>query len=161
MPTNRGSDRRIWMHDFHRLERVARSAYVSGLPVAGSLLSQLKQAVRHESDRPPSELVTLNSWVTFRLGHEDKTTECRLLVSPDDDFSHEANLSVLSPLGAALIGAEVGQSISYLDLEGVSRQATVQAVGVPNRDYRIEIEVGLCTLIILAAWSGLALRFAS
>lgn len=149
------------MHDFYRMERVARSAYLSRLPVAGSLLSKLKEAVRLESERPPSELVTLNSWVTFNLSHENNTTECRLLVSPDDVFSHETNLSVLSPLGAALIGAEVGHSISYADLEGVSRQATVQAVGVPNRDYRIEVEVGLCTIIILAAWSGLALRFAS
>lgn len=158
---NVAPDRRIWIHDFHRIERIARSGSVAGLPVARLLLSELKRAIRHKSDRPPTEVVTLNNWVTFRVGGNENTKECRLLVSPDDVFDSEVHLSVLSPLGAALVGMEVGSSISYVDLEGEPHLANVEAVGPDNFIGRKGIEVGLCTIVLLAAWLALALYFQS
>lgn len=44
--------RRIWTRDFHRLERLAGTADPAGLPVARRLLSELKYAIRLDSDRP-------------------------------------------------------------------------------------------------------------
>jgi transcription elongation GreA/GreB family factor len=71
------SDRRVWEKDFCQLERIARSAHVAGLPVARSLLTELKKANRLVSDRAPTDVVTLNNWVTFR--DEENNTERRLL----------------------------------------------------------------------------------
>lgn len=155
MPTiNSTSDRRVWAHDFRQLERVARSAHVAGLPVARFLLTELKRATRLESDRPPTDVVTLNNWVTFR--DEENNTERRLLVFPKDFQDFDVHLSVLSPLGAALVGMQIGCSVSYVDLEGASRLAIIEAVGTDNFLRKKGLEVGLCTMALLTAWLGLA-----
>jgi regulator of nucleoside diphosphate kinase len=160
--TNRSApDRRIWTHDFHRLEQLARSAHVAGLPVARFLLSELNRAIRYDSDRPPAGVVTLNNWVKFRISGDENRTECRLLVAPEEVLNFEVHLSVLSPLGAALVGLEVGSRISYVDLEGEPRLATVEAIGADNFMGRKGLEVGLCTILLLATWLALAFYFRS
>lgn len=155
MPTiNNTFDRRVWAHDSRQLERIARSAHVAGLPVARFLLTELKRANRLESDRPPTDVVTLNNWVMFR--DEENNTERRLLVVPKDFRDFDVHLSILSPLGAALIGMQTGSSVPYVDLEGASRLATVEAVGADNFLKRKGLEVGLCTMALLTAWLALA-----
>jgi regulator of nucleoside diphosphate kinase len=154
--TDNTSDRRVWENDFRQLERIARSAHVAGLPVARSLLRELKRANRLVSDRPPTDLVILNSWVTFR--DEENNTERRLLVFPKDCQNFEVHLSVLSPLGAALVGMPIGSSVSYVDLEGASRLAIIEAVGADNLLRKKGLEVGLCTLALLTAWLALAFQ---
>jgi hypothetical protein len=51
---------------------------------------------------------------------------------------------------------QVGSSISYVDLEGEPQLATVEAIGADNFIGRKGIEVGLCTIVLLAAWLALA-----
>ncbi|MDO8293305.1 MAG: GreA/GreB family elongation factor [Gallionella sp.] len=148
------SDRRVWEKDFRQLERIARSAHVAGLPVARSLLTELKNANRLVSDRTPTDVVTLNNWVTFR--DEENNTERRLLVLPTDFRDFDVHLSVLSPLGAALVGMQAGSSVSYVDLEGAPRVAKIEAIGADNFFKKKGLEVGLCTLALLAVWFALA-----
>ena len=148
------SDRRVWENDFRKLERIARSAHVAGFPVARSLLADLKRANRLVSDRPPTDVVTLNNWVTFR--DEENNTERRLLVTPKDFWDLDVHLSVLSPLGAALVGMQAGSSVPYVDLEGAPRLATVELVGADKFLKRKGLEVGLCTLALLTVWLALA-----
>lgn len=155
MPTiDNTPDRLLWTHDFRKLERIARSAHVAGLPVARFLLTELKRANRLESDRPPTGVVTLNNWVTFR--DAENNTERRLLVVPNDFWDLDVHLSVLSPLGAALVGMQIGSSVPYVDLEGAPRLATVDAVGPDNFLKRKGLEVGLCTIALLTAWFAVA-----
>jgi regulator of nucleoside diphosphate kinase len=148
------SDRRVWQNDFRQLERIARSAHVAGLPVARSLLAELKRANRLVSDRVPTDVVNLNNWVTFRDG--ENNAERRLLVAPKDFWDLDVHLSILSPLGAALVGMQIGSTVPYVDLEGAPRLVTVESVGADNFLRRKGLEVGLCTLALLTVWLVLA-----
>jgi regulator of nucleoside diphosphate kinase len=149
---------RIWAPDLYRLQRLALSADAAKLPTARFLLSELNRAAPYESEQPLTDAVGVNNWVSFRV--TDKTArECRLLVFPDDFRNAETHLSILSPLGAALIGLRVGSRMPYVDLDGELRLVTVEAIGVDNFNGRPEIAVAICTALLLAAWLALAVFF--
>jgi transcription elongation GreA/GreB family factor len=96
----------------------------------------------------------LNNWVTFRDG--ENNAERRLLVAPKDFWDLDVHLSILSPLGAALVGMQIGSTVPYVDLEGAPRLVTVESVGADNFLRRKGLEVGLCTLALLTVWLVLA-----
>jgi transcription elongation GreA/GreB family factor len=114
----------------------------------------LKQASRLESDQSLVDVVTLNNWVTVR--DEENITHRRLLVVPQHVWDLNCHLSVLSPLGAALVGIRSGSSVTYVDLEGVSRVMTVEAVGSDNSFIKKSLAVALCTVALLLCWLALA-----
>ncbi len=76
----------------------------------------------------PHNVVTMNSRVRYR---DDQTGAVRTvtLVYPADENSQLGRLSILTPVGMALIGLTEGQSIEYATLDGRSKSVTV--VGVP------------------------------
>jgi regulator of nucleoside diphosphate kinase len=151
---------RIWAPDLDRLRRLALSAHAAGLPAAYFLLSELNRAAPYESEHPSTDAVGVNSWVKFRVGDKNGM-ESRLLVFPDDFRNSETHLSVLSPLGAALVGLGVGSRMPFVDLDGELRLVTVEAIGADNFTGRKEIEVTICTILLLAAWLALACLFRS
>ena len=73
-------------------------------------------------------VVTMGSLVEFR---DDDTGRTRTvnLVYPDQADLADGRLSVLSPVGAALIGLSVGQSIEWQTPSGGWRSLTVLQVG--------------------------------
>lgn len=89
--------------DFALLHRLA------GHP---NLAAELKKAVVVESRLVPPDVVTMNSRVRF----EDETTgECRdvTIVFPQQVNASMGLISVLTPVGTALLGLTVGQSIAW------------------------------------------------
>lgn len=63
-------------------------------------------------EEPPSHVVTMNSVVTYldlESGKESRVT----LVYPQDADLDTQKISVLAPIGAALIGLPVGQEIEW------------------------------------------------
>ena len=102
--------------DHARLERLARAAWSDQHPTARFLLSEIRRARVVDDSVSRDDIVTLNRWVTYQLdlgGYES-----RILVHPEDYVSSERQLSVLSPVGAALIGVKVGDRMPYLSIEG-------------------------------------------
>jgi len=79
--------------------------------------------ILHDS-RALRGLVSMNSKVTFRddVSAQESTV---VLVYPQGPDATEATVSVVSPLGAALIGMSVGQTIDFHDLNGKLRSFTV------------------------------------
>lgn len=142
---------RIWAPDLCRLERIALSAHAEGLPAAFFLLSELNRSVPYELLQPPTDAVGVNSWVMFRVGDKNEI-ESRLLVLPDDFRNSETHLSILSPLGAALVGLGVGSRMPYVDLDGELRLAIVEAIGTDHSIGTNEIAVAACTILLIAAW---------
>jgi hypothetical protein len=72
----------------------------------------------------------MNSRVAFRLGSR-RDIEVRTLVYPEDYASQQARdnyLSVLTSLGAALIGLRVGTGMSYPASSSTTQHVTVEAV---------------------------------
>ncbi|WP_164013773.1 nucleoside diphosphate kinase regulator [Pyxidicoccus trucidator] len=88
---------------------------------------ELSRARVVASETVPANVVTMNSTVIFE---DEETCEQRqvTLVYPRDARSEEGRISVLAPMGSALIGLSVGQSISWPMPGGRTRRVRVIAV---------------------------------
>ena len=65
----------------------------------------------------PQDIITMNSKVLLQLNEEDK--EVSLVYPEDDDMTHE-KLSVLSPVGTAILGYKEGSTIEWELPDGTS-----------------------------------------
>ena len=97
--------------DAERIEALLASDFCRNLEGAEALESELARANLVEPDEIPPGLVTMNSKVRFI----DETTNEQhgvTLVYPGANNPPDA-VSILAPVGSALLGLSVGQSISW------------------------------------------------
>lgn len=113
------------------LESIAEEAASDRHPIASYLLGELRRAAILPDHELPAGTVTLNRWVTYRID-QGWPLESRVLVCPGDYRSPSLHLSVLSPLGASLLGLRVGSRIRYRSIEGVPHVASVESLGSPS-----------------------------
>jgi regulator of nucleoside diphosphate kinase len=112
--------------DYERLTDLA-TASIERLPeVAEELLSEMDRAKVVRDDSVPANVVRMGSTVTFRSDDGRELTET--LVYPVDEDSAAHKLSVMTPIGAALIGLAEGQSISWTARDGRRHELTVVKV---------------------------------
>jgi regulator of nucleoside diphosphate kinase len=116
--------------DLRPLKQVAVQAVNSRHPIGQFLLSELDRATVYDPSAVPSRSVRLNEWVTFRAD-DGEPVESRVLVLPGDFRNNQMHLSVLSPLGAALVGLHAGARIRYAGIDGVKHTATVENLDPP------------------------------
>ena len=110
--------------DIERLGRLADAARERHPQAAAFLAREVERAEMVNGDAPRPGLVTMGSRVRFRFGTDERVREATLV------YPHEANaeagrISVLTPIGAALIGLSVGQSIEWQAPGGEWRFVTV------------------------------------
>lgn len=79
---------------------------------AEQLESELARAKVVSLETLPKDVVTMNSVVRFVDQATEKENEVRL-VYPHEANIEEQKISILSPIGTALIGLKVGQSIQW------------------------------------------------
>jgi regulator of nucleoside diphosphate kinase len=112
--------------DYERLTDLA-TASLERLPeVAEELLSEMDRAKVVGDDSVPANVVRMGSTVTFRSDDGRELTET--LVYPVDEDSDAHKISVMTPVGAALIGLAEGQSISWTARDGRRHELTVVKV---------------------------------
>jgi regulator of nucleoside diphosphate kinase len=113
--------------DREQLMSVATAAISGVRPAQGAsmLLSEIGRATVVVS--LPKGVVNVHSDVEF-LDHVDKVVARARLVYPDDAMAGANSISVLTPLGAALIGLSEGDSISWCTRTGNVRSVTVLRV---------------------------------
>lgn len=112
--------------DYERLTDLA-TASLERLPeVAAELLDEMDRARIVSDDSVPANVVRMGSTVTFRSDDGRELTET--LVYPVDEDSDAHKISVMTPVGAALIGLAEGQSISWTARDGRRHQLTVEKV---------------------------------
>ncbi|BBO09727.1 regulator of nucleoside diphosphate kinase [Bradyrhizobium ottawaense] len=113
--------------DYPRLERLARLAAQKGDLDGIFLISEINRAdiVPNDWDDLRSR-VTVGSWVTCctNWGVPRRIVQ---LAWPEECWSDPARISVLTPLGAALIGLQVGDQMPYI-LAGCLNVVRVQNV---------------------------------
>jgi len=98
--------------DLERLQALIDSRAARDADAAELLEEELTRAVVVPQSRIPSDVVTMNSRVVF----EDEQTRQRrevTLVYPGAADAASQKVSVLAPVGAALLGLSVGQSIDW------------------------------------------------
>ena len=99
--------------DYPRLERLARAAAQQGNMDAIFLMDEINRAeIVPDDARDIDSIVTIGSWVTYwtNWGLPQKTVQ---LVWPEDHSTDLSQISVLTSLGAALVGLRVGDQMSY------------------------------------------------
>ncbi|MCA1405716.1 nucleoside diphosphate kinase regulator [Ensifer sp. IC3342] len=111
--------------DHARLTALASSALDRVPDVAEALLSELERAQVSAHDLP-TDSVQMGSTVAFDAdnGFAKEVT----LVYPGEADIEAGRISVLTPIGAALIGLSVGQSIDWLDRAGKPHRMTIRNV---------------------------------
>ena len=95
-------------------------------PLAQSLIAVLDHAEVVTPQTIGADVVTMGSCVALQLA----SGELRELsvVYPEDANADEARVSVLSPIGTALLGARVGDAISWNSTDGATAMAHLKAM---------------------------------
>ena len=88
------------------------------------LAAELNNAVVVDSGRVPVDVVTMNTRVKFE---DEDTGECRemTIVFPQQANASKAWISVLAPVGTALLGLAAGQSIAWPFPDGTTHRLRV------------------------------------
>lgn len=98
--------------DAERIDMLLEKPEYAALPIADALNAELDRAQMCTPESMPHDVVTMNSQVKFR----DLTTgeeRTRTLVYPAKMTDSATQLSVLAPVGAALIGLRTGDTINW------------------------------------------------
>ena len=116
--------------DHDRLASLAHAAMHNDPETAEMLAEELERARIINKSQAPKNTVRMRSDVLFQ---DDTTKEVRriTLVFPDEADIAQNKVSVLTPIGAALIGLRAGQSITWRTRGGKLKRLTVLEVGEP------------------------------
>lgn len=112
--------------DHERLSRLAASA-MDRVPEVASFLSEELDRAQIVRGSDQSDFAQMGSRVEFRDNSTGKTQNVTLVYPGEADIE-QGKVSVLTPIGAALIGLSKGQSISWETRSGSMKRLTVLAV---------------------------------
>jgi regulator of nucleoside diphosphate kinase len=98
--------------DMERLDTLLESLKENDFPGKADLRSELDRAEIVEPQQVPPTVITMNSTVRFVV--ESSRQEFQLtLVYPKDADSSGGTISVLAPVGSALLGLSAGDEIEW------------------------------------------------
>ena len=112
--------------DQSRLTTLATDALERFPQAAQELLSEMERAAVVSAEAVPSNVVQMGSGVVFQSDNGE--TRRVTLVFPGQADIGAGRISILTPIGAALIGLSEGQSIAWKTRDGRLRQLTILAV---------------------------------
>jgi regulator of nucleoside diphosphate kinase len=112
--------------DYERLTAMAESAAKREPEMAAFLLGELERATI-VAPAENSRIVKMGSHVRFRDDDSGRILEAQL-VYPDRADPAAQRISILTPVGAALIGLSEGQAIRWRDRAGKDKTLTVLRV---------------------------------
>ena len=95
------------------------------------LESELERAERTNPRKITSEYVTMNSVIEVLDCDTNKTMEIRLVYPRDANFK-QGKISVLSPLGSALLGYKAGSEVSYRVPKGIKKMKILRIIYQPE-----------------------------
>lgn len=112
--------------DADRLWGLARANLRGNPQLTSSLIGELARASIVLPD-DTSNVVTMHSWVAFHYGLTDQIRRVQL-VYPSEAKISEGKISVMTPIGVALIGLSEGQRIEWQTPLGSKRSLRVLKV---------------------------------
>ncbi|HEY8337860.1 MAG TPA: nucleoside diphosphate kinase regulator [Tardiphaga sp.] len=114
--------------DRERLDVLAVAAAEKYPVTADFLAREIERATIVPDSDPLPGIVSMESGVTFRDDTSGREKHVTLVYPPSADVE-TGRISVLTPIGAALIGLSAGQSIDFETPSGEPRSLTVLEVG--------------------------------
>lgn len=116
--------------DAERLSMLAAQTETRSPVVASLLLEEIDRAEIRPDDQVPPTYVGMHSIVDF-LDEARGATRTVQLVYPREADIASNRISVLTPIGAGLIGLAAGQAINWPDREGKERLLRIVRVSPP------------------------------
>ncbi|MDN5836515.1 MAG: nucleoside diphosphate kinase regulator [Nitrosospira sp.] len=98
--------------DLDRLETLLESLPENAFPGKAALRAELDRAEVVEPEEIPPSVVTMNSTVRFSIDASDEDF-CLTLVYPKDVDATGDKISILAPVGSALLGLSTGDEIKW------------------------------------------------
>jgi regulator of nucleoside diphosphate kinase len=117
--------------DYERLSALAHAARKRTPDLAEELVEEIERAHVLPKGKHPQHIVRMNSEVEFRDDTTEKVQRVTLVYPEEADIS-QRKVSVLTPVGTALIGLQTGHSIAWAAPNGEPRQLTVLLVREPD-----------------------------
>jgi regulator of nucleoside diphosphate kinase len=99
---------------------------------ADFLLQEIDRATTTSTAELPRDVVTMMSCVDFVDEGSGELHSVQLVYPKDADTDRHC-ISVLTPIGAALIGMRRGDAIDWTDLRGTRRRLRIVGVAQPSR----------------------------
>ncbi len=112
--------------DLERLEALIESTPDAIFPGKAALLDELGRATVLEPNEMPPDVVTMNSTVRFSVADSDREFELTLVYPRD--AGGEGRISVLAPVGSALLGLSVGSALDWPLPDGPNATVRVSAI---------------------------------
>lgn len=113
--------------DYERLSALADAASSRTPDLAAGLADEIARAHVLARGRHPEHIVCMNSEIEFRDDTTGKVQNVTLVYPGEADILR-ARISVLTPVGTALIGLRSGHSIAWETPAGQVRRLTVLSV---------------------------------
>ena len=136
MPTQ--PDITITSRDAARLETLLETLPPEGFPARAALEEELCRARVVEPEEIPPTVVTMNSTVRFTLLPSGIERSLKL-VYPGKSGSSAETISILAPVGSALLGLAEGDAIHWPNPSGGTLRIVVQRVeDQPERSGRYD-----------------------
>jgi regulator of nucleoside diphosphate kinase len=114
----------ITAHDASRLDILTGFAVRCRTRAQETLARELRRARIVSARALPPDTVSMHSTVRYR-DEASGAVRTATLVYPGEEGGDPGRISILSPVGAALIGISAGQSIDYEDASGAPRRLSV------------------------------------
>jgi regulator of nucleoside diphosphate kinase len=124
VPTREGAND---MHDHHVFLTEADFMRVMALRPEPSLRAELERATVVKPEAMPPGVVTMYSTVRYRDEHTGISRQVQI-VYPEEADASGGKISVLAPVGAALLGLATGQAIDWTFPGGEIRRLRVEEV---------------------------------
>lgn len=120
------------------LERLQSVIDLHDTPASDALATELHRATIVDQHAIPADVVTMNSEAVYE-DVETGTKRTVRIVYPHKANAANGNVSVLAPIGSALLGLRVGQTIEWIVPGGRKRVKVVEVRYQPEAsgDYQL------------------------
>lgn len=110
------------------LEDLAYGAETRQPELAALLLTELARAKIVPTEKMPADIITIGRPVTWRDEAADRT-QTGTLVWPEEADIAAGRISILTPIGVALLGLKAGAAFDWTTRNGETRALSVLSVG--------------------------------
>ncbi|MGE8321037.1 MAG: nucleoside diphosphate kinase regulator [Comamonas sp.] len=119
--------------DVDRLEALLSHPSTQAFPGRAALEAEIGRADIVEPQDIPDNVVTMNSTVSFDIAETGKAFQLTLVYPKDVDGGSD-KVSVLAPVGSALLGLSVGDELAWPTVGG--QAMTVKVTGISYQPER-------------------------
>jgi regulator of nucleoside diphosphate kinase len=111
----------------------ARSSWLTYAPYLDRFHADLRRSRAVPSSDVPGDVITMNSRFALSRPGGDGLVSCTL-VYPEEESAQFGKLSVLTPMGTALLGARVGEEVCWVSTDGPEVATVERLIYQPEAD---------------------------